>query len=281
MKRKLFLTLLSVLSCIAVSAQQDAEYWFKRYQTQVRNLGPAGVGVETIIDRWEEAAPEDPRVFHARFAFALTKGQSSNIVCKEGRTRYLGKRPCLTLKDSLGRDVNYFEEVSYDDTFFALALKSIDKACQLDPLELRYEFDRIAALFSYEKESPDLALAQIRALLARETASHPDWKLDGEPAPEGAVEQAMQEFCYSIYNIGSPQAYEHFYSLSTELGKCYRNNSSFVSNQGTYWLVAKDNPKKARSFYKKALKINPEDIAAKSNLELIQSLQSRKDRRSK
>ena len=52
MKRKLFLTLLSVLSCIAVSAQQDAEYWFKRYQTQVRNLGPAGVGVETIIDRW-------------------------------------------------------------------------------------------------------------------------------------------------------------------------------------------------------------------------------------
>ena len=53
MKRKLFLTLLSVLSCIAVSAQQDAEYWFKRYQTQVRNLGPAGVGVETIIDRWE------------------------------------------------------------------------------------------------------------------------------------------------------------------------------------------------------------------------------------
>lgn len=280
MKSKVLITLLAALLGISAYAQQDAEYWCNRYRTQVRNLGPAGVGVETILDRWEEAAPEDPRVYHARFAFALAKGQSSSIVSKD-RSRYLGNKPCLTLKDSLGRDVNYFEEVSYDDEFFALALRSIDKAARLDPQELRYRFEKINALISYEKESPDLALEEIRDLLALETSDHPAWKLDGETAPEGTVEQAMQEFCYSLYSIGSPQSYEHFYALSTELSKCYRNNSSFVSNQGTYWLVARDNPKKARSFYKKALKINPEDLAAKSNLDLIQSLQSRKGRSSK
>lgn len=60
------------------------------------------------------------------------------------------------------------------------------------------------------------------------------------------------------------------------MNKLEPNNTVFIDNIGSYWQVAKRNNKKAEKYYKKALKIDPEDYAATSNLKLIQSSKSRK-----
>ena len=55
------LTILCLLLCCFVSnAQNDAAAHAARYQRQVRNVGAAGVGVETLLDRWEADFPDDP-----------------------------------------------------------------------------------------------------------------------------------------------------------------------------------------------------------------------------
>lgn len=279
--RNLLLCAVGLLIAFASMAQEKgAAYWRQRYETQTRNLGPAGIGVETIIDRWEAELPEDPEAKLARFVYCFYKAQSVNIVEKDAQ-RFMGRKPALSLKDSLGKEVNYFEEEFYDEEYFAAALKAIDAAIALAPLDLRYAVEKISALFAYEKESPDLAYAEILAILDRDQNTHPNWKLDSKKLEEDSIEQLMQEYCLKLYNIGSPTAYDMFYELSVRLSKIYRKSSVFISNQASYWLVAKDNPRKAKSLYKKALKLDPEDYAAQSNLKVIQSLQSRKGQSSK
>ena len=58
---KRFLVILPALLLLAVqnSAAQSAAEYKSAYERQVRMLGQAGVGVETILDRWAEAAPDD------------------------------------------------------------------------------------------------------------------------------------------------------------------------------------------------------------------------------
>lgn len=267
------------LSCMAV-AQSGKDYWKKRYDTQVKNLGPAGIGVETIIGKWEAECPDDPEVHYARFAYNYTKSYKEVMVQKD-QPRYLGNRPTLTLKDSLGNDVFYYQDLSFDEELFSEALNSIDKAMSLDSKELRYYIDKIAVLMAYEKESPDMAFKEINALLDREISLHPQWHIDAVAADKNIMEDVMQELSASLYLVGTDTAYEMFYELSKRLASTYKHTSVFLSNIGSYWLVAKNNQKKAKSFYKKALKLNPEDYSAKENLKLIQSLQSRKGQPSK
>ena len=279
MKKTLILCAAALIS-LSAAAQLTPEYYKSQYQRQVKVLGPAGVGVETIIDKWERVAPEDGEMLEARFSYYLAKSRYSEVVRKD-QARYLGAKPVVTLKDSLGRPVNYFQEDFFVDSLFARSCTAIDRAIALYPDELRYRFDKISSLVQYEKESPDMALDELLKLIEHNNAAKPSWKLDGAEADEDTFIQAVQEYCFDFYRIGTPIGYEAFLNVSTRMSKLYPKNSAFVSNIGTYWLIAKDNGKKAKSFYKKALKLNPEDVAATSNMKLIQSSQSAKGRSSK
>ena len=116
---KKILILSALLVGAAAYAQTDAASYAARYERQVRNVGAAGVGVETILDRWETDFPDDPAVYDGRSKYYLAKSMSSSVVAKEG-SKYLGADPLFSLKDSLGRDVNYFEERFFVDSLFAL-----------------------------------------------------------------------------------------------------------------------------------------------------------------
>ena len=88
----------------------------QRYERQVRNVGVVGVGVETILDRWEKDCPDDPEMFKSKFDFNYAKSLSSKVV-QNPSSRFLGEKPVLTLKDSTGANVYYYQVNVFDDEY--------------------------------------------------------------------------------------------------------------------------------------------------------------------
>ena len=272
MKTRLIITFFAALSCAMLLAQSAGDDYLAKYQRQVRNAGVAGVGVQTIVDNWIAACPDDARAYEARFSYCFAKSRSTEIQPKNSE-RYLGQKPVLTLKDSTGRDVNYFQEDVFVDSLFASCLTAIDKALSLKPLELRYHFDKITAMLSYEKDCPDLSYNLVNELIDSFVKNKgADWTLDNEALPEDRDEvfcQCIGEFCYTFFQVGSPSSYRYFLALSEKMNKLYPKNPVFLDNIGSYWQVAEKNDKKALKYYKKALKLDPQDYAALNNIRLI------------
>lgn len=272
MKTRLIITFFAALSCAMLLAQSAGDDYLAKYQRQIRNAGVAGVGVQTIVDNWIAACPDDARAYEARFNYCFAKSRSTEIQPKNSE-RYLGQKPVLTLKDSTGRDVNYFQEDVFVDSLFASCLTSIDKALSLQPLELRYHFDKITAMLSYEKDCPDLSYELVNSLIDSFVKNKgADWTLDNEALPEDRDEvfcQCIGEFCYTFFQVGSPSSYRYFLALSEKMNKLYPKNPVFLDNIGSYWQVAEKNDKKALKYYKKALKLDPQDYAALNNIRLI------------
>lgn len=270
MKRHIIATAL-MLCTIGLAAQTTQEQFKQRYERQSRIAGPAGVGVETIITRWKEAFPEDPEACKAEFNYFYAKSLRTEVVRKDCE-KYLGVKPVLSIPDTSGVKVNFFEESFFTDSLFALSSTAISKAISLKPEELSYRLLKTAALLAYEKESPDLTCAEIRALVDMDKSQKPAWTFDGEPVDEDTFISCIQEYCRAFYNIGTSNSMECFREISEKMAALHPSNSTFVSNLGSYWLVGKKNGKKAIKYYNKAIKLNPEDYGAIKNCMLAARL---------
>lgn len=242
----------------------QTEKFEQKYNLLVSKLGPAGVGIETLLDNWAKADSTDEKLLTARFNYYLTKAQSAEIVTKPSR-KYLGMNPLLTLKDSLGRDVYYYQETVYDDEMFGKALKAAEKASSLYPDHIEFRFMKVNAYISYEKDSPDMALAYLLELADADAVRNRPWIYAGSKAEKTFFEEAMQEYCYSFYQIASQQSREAFYMLSEKMNRLHPDNLSFINNMGSYHMVVKEDYKTALKFYKKVLKKNPTDMIALQN----------------
>lgn len=261
MLKKIISVVLFVMSAAALSAQ--TVNYEQRYDLLVSRLGPAGVGIETLLGNWEKADSASVKLLAARFDYYFNKAQKAEVV-KKDRNRYLGMKPLLSLKDSTGRDVYYYQESFFDDEIYGMALKAADRAIALHPDRLDFRFMKANAYISYEKESPDMALAYLMAL-ADEDKTGKSWTFDGKKAEDGFFAEAMQEYCYSFYSIGSAQAMTAFLSLSEKmLGVC-PDNVGFMNNIGSYHMVADNNYKAALKCYGKVLKKHPDDYTAIRN----------------
>lgn len=265
--KKIMIIMAAVLLGLQASAQTEQEFK-DRYNRQVTAVGASGVGVETILDKWQKAFPESREAMEARFSFYLSKSMSENVTVKE-QSRFLGAEPMFSLNDSLGRKVNYFREFMYDDEVFGKAIKVLDEAVEKYPCDLAFRFDRISAYLAYEKESPDMASREILALIEYDNSRHPAWDSRGETVPDDYFTSGIQEYCYSLFSIGSPVSYEAFRTISETMNRLQPKNTVFLSNLGTYWLVAAKNNSKALSYYKKVLKIAPKDYPAIKNCVLM------------
>ncbi|MCR4824198.1 MAG: hypothetical protein K5849_02455 [Bacteroidales bacterium] len=273
--KRLTILIVSVLACAAAFAQDTTAEEFKgRYERLVRNVGYSGVGVETLLDRWEEAWPEDQAVHVARFNYYFLKSQRTEILPKPGQKRFLGNPPAMTLKDNDGNDIPYFEESFYDDDLFGEAIRVLDRQIAGHPAELRYRYLKVTALLAYEKEHPDMAAAELKQLIEHNASAHPSWTLDGEAVGEDIFQQGIGEYCYQFFHTGSPDSYGYFREISERMNKLYPKNPVFIDNIGSYWQVAEGNDKQAAKFYKKALKIDPDDYAARRNLQIIEKKQA-------
>lgn len=268
------ITIALLLSCMAAAAQYAGQFR-ERYTKQVKAVGADGVGVEYILNSWEKAFPDDCDMLEARHEYYLAKSRSEEI--KEMPSpRYLGQKPVLTLKDSLGRDVNYFVVPQFSDSLFRLSQEYIDKAIRLQPDALMYRFDKITALAAYEKDSPDMAATAMLDLIDYDASEHPSWTFRGESVSREEFEEAVQEYCYLFYKVGSANSYDSFRILSERMLKLNPKSTLFMNNLGAYWQVARRDDKKAAKYYKKVLKLAPGDETAKANLAIIEKNKQKK-----
>ncbi|MBO4465667.1 MAG: hypothetical protein J5748_03210 [Bacteroidales bacterium] len=273
--KKIIVTVLALVVAVAVAAQSTKEEYLEKYLRLVNRLSYSGVGIETFIDKWEAAFPDDGMMLEARCNYYLDKSMTTQLVAKEG-SKYLGNKPALSVPDSTGKVVNFFEEMFFDDELFGKAVSYLYKAIELYPTEMVYRNDLIECLFAYEKESPDMAVKEIEKIVEMEKTTHPEWLVNGVTAKDGDLSEMLSLRCLPLWNIGTPAAYESFYSLSQALAKLFPKDSNYQDNIGSYWLVAKGNDKKAMKFYKKALKLNPDDEVAKTNIKIIERRKAKK-----
>ena len=261
MKKILFFVALCV--AVSLSAQTPSERYEQRYNMLVSQFGAAGVGVETVLDNWAKVDSTNARLLLARFDLLFTKAQSVSVVMKD-KKKYLGMEPVLTFKDSLQRNVYCYQETFFDDDLYGQSIKAIDKAISVWPDRLDFRFVKANSLISYEKESPDMAMGYLRSLVAEAAARKTDWDYGQEKVGKDFVEDAMQEYCYTLFAIGSAQSREAFFNLSQFLSETFPENMQFVTNMGSYYLL-KEEYKTALKYYGKVLKKNPEDYSAIKN----------------
>lgn len=263
MKKIIIFAAALLLSYTAVMAQTESERYEQRYEMLASRLGPAGIGIETVLDNWAKVDSTNARMLLGRFSYYFTKAQTSEIVMKPQK-KYLGMDPLLTLKDSLGNDVYYFQQNVFDDELYGQAIKAADRAISFWPDRLDFRFMKANAYIAYEKESPDMALAFLTALVDENVRRKGAWEYEGTAADPDFFEDAMQEYCYSFYTIGSDAAREAFLTLSQKLSGLYPGNAGFMNNIGSYYLV-KHEYKTALKYYDKVLKKHPSDYTAIQN----------------
>ena len=91
----MMITVLSALLAGAFSLcaqpQQSREWHRERYDRQVKNVGIAGVGVGTILEKWENDYPEDLDMLNAKFEYYPAKAMRADMLLRGGR-RCSGER---------------------------------------------------------------------------------------------------------------------------------------------------------------------------------------------
>ena len=263
---KRFFTFLVALALpLSLLAQTSQEDYIRRYNNLVNRVGAAGVGVETLLDKWAEEYPDDMQQLLARFSFWFNKCQTSNVI-QLPQDRYLGREPILPMTDSLGRKNNYFEDIVYDDESFGLALEALDKAVALNPNRLDLRLLRIDALTAYEKGSPDMAFSALKSLVDENYRQHPAWEHEAVEKVDDEVFKALiQDYCFTFFRLGTDSSAEAFKSLSEYMLTYSKDDPLFLDNIGSYWLVSKKDYKKARKYYDQVLKKHPDDVTAIRN----------------
>lgn len=264
MKRSIIAALAALIS--VMSFAQSGKYE-QRYDLLVSKLGPAGVGVETVLNAWEQADSSDAKMLLGKFNYYFAKSQSVQVVDKPTK-KYLGMEPILTLKDSTGTDVFYYQETMYDDELYGMAIKAADKAIAFYPEKLDFRFLKANAYIAYEKESPDMAIAYLLSL-ADESISRKVWLYNDVQADAKFFSEAMLEYCFSFYSIGTPAAMNAFLALSERMNQIDPKNPAFINNIGSYHLVAKNDYKTALKYYNKVLRDYPDDYTAIKNCVLL------------
>lgn len=261
---KKLLAIAIMLSVSFALSGQTSERYEQRYDLLVSQFGPAGVGIETVLDNWEKVDSTNAKMLLGRFTYFFTKAQIGQVEARPGK-KYLGMDPVLTLKDSLGNDIHYFNINVFDEELFAHAMKTADKAVSIWPDRLDFRFMKTNAYIAYEKESPDMALAYLSALADENVRRKSSWEYEGVKVDQDFFQDAMQEYCYSFYSLGTPAGYEAFRALSEKLAAMFPDNPQFMNNLGSYYLIAKEDYKTAYKYYNKVLKAHPDDFSAIKN----------------
>ena len=266
--KRIGLALAALLCMIPAFAQTTAQEYLSRYQLLVGKLGLDGVGIETLVQRWEADFPDDVDMLCAKYNYYFTKCQESKIMPKD-QERFMGAEPLLSLKDSTGAKVNYFTEVFFDDEMYGLASQALDKAIRLRPDDVSLRFSKISSLLAYEKESPDMATQVLKGLIDYDGSSHPSWKYGEEAFSGEDFRSAIQEFCVALFRIASPTSFEAFKTVSEKMLAYHPKDVDFLNNLGSYYLACKKDYKTAQKYYAKTLKLDPDNYGAVKNCVIL------------
>lgn len=261
---------ITLLLCTAITLQaQTTEDYLSRYNMLVSRVGYDGIGVETLLDKWEAADPVDINHMLARFNFWLSKAVRDSVVTSS-KPNYLGLEPLLSTKDSTGRSLYYFNEPLYDPLTFDKAISYLDKALEHDNGRLDIMLTKADALVSYEKEIPDSSTDFILKLVDLNFSRKAKWDCPSVEVTEAVFFDAIEHYCITFFNIGSPAALEAMFKVSSRVVKSRPAETRFINFIGAYYVKAKKDDKKALKYYRQSLKLEPENAVAQQNVNLIQ-----------
>lgn len=260
----LFLALLGALLPLSAQENVSPQEFLRRYNNLVQRVGVDGVGVETLLDKWEAACPEDEQQQVARFRFCFERSRTPQVI-RLDKDRYLGQEALLPMTDSTGKKCNFFQDYLYDDDLFASALQAIDKAIAAKPDRLDYRLAKADALIAYEKEEPDMALQELKSLVDRHFTLNPAWEYNGMDAvsPEQFC-AFIQDECVALFRLGTDASAAAFRSLSEHMLSYSKDHPLFLDNLGSYHLVRKEY-RQARKYFDRVLKKHPSDMTALRN----------------
>ncbi len=267
MKRLVLLAAVLLMGS-AVFGQEAARDFKGRYDRLVAQVGASGLGVETLLKKWEQETPDDPELLMAKFSFFLEKSQTTRIDTLR-TAKYLGNTPVLSLRDSLGRTLNYFQMTDYDDDLFRQASESADAAIAALPDRLDFRLYKISALIGYEKDSPDMAKAEINKLIDYHYTSHPKWVYPGLEVDDEVFSASIQEYCVAFFKMGTEGTYQAFGDIAGKMLSYKPSDLLFLTDLGSYQLVALHDSKAALKTYKKVLKKDPDNYTAIKNCVLL------------
>lgn len=274
MMKKTFFIFAALLLTLLSNAQ-TSENFLARYNSLIARVGYSGVGVETLIDRWEKADPVDVNHMIARFNFYLDKSERDTVVVsyKQG---YLGLEHVLELKDSLGRKTYLFREPLYDEVLFAKAMESLDDAIAMDNTRLDFLITKAETLSYYEKEHPARSADLVLDLVSRHFSAGSKWECSEMEVNDEIFLSSVQKFCVAFFNVGSPDSYEAMRKISALVLKFRPKEVNFINNMGAYYASCKKNDKKALKYYTQAQKLDPSDAVSRQNIGLIQRREAAK-----
>ena len=72
----------AMFMALNLSAQTSDKYE-QRYDLLLSQFGPAGVGIETVLDKWESVDSTNAKMLYARFNYLFTKAQTSAVVTRQ------------------------------------------------------------------------------------------------------------------------------------------------------------------------------------------------------
>lgn len=263
---KRILVILLSLATLTAMAQETftQEEFLRRYKNLVARVGASGVGVETLLNRWAEAYPEDVQQMLARFSFCYARCQTTRLEQKPV-DRYLGREPILPMTDSLGNKCNYFEVTDFDEELYAQANLAIDQAIAAAPEHLDYRLVKLDAMLAFEQGNPDMTLQQLKALADYHFKQHPAWVYEGMGEVDNEQFKAfMQDYCVALFHLGTPGGSEAFKAFSEYLLTYCKDEPLYLNNLGSYYLTKKDF-KKAQKCFDQVLKKDPSDMTALRN----------------
>ena len=253
--------LLAAFVLPAAAQTETRENYQDKYNRLVQKNGAAGLGVETLLNKWLADYPGDADALLGKFLYYYAKSQTTQVVIKDQK-KFLGQDPVLTLADSLGKVSYYYEELFFDDELFGQAMQAADKMIRSYPDRIDLRFYKISALTGYEKDKPEMAVSELRSLVDYHVSVRPAWTHPEYVVDEDFFLAAIQEYCITYFRYATPAAYEAFRALSQRGLEYYPDNTMFLNNMGSYYFVYKKDDKNASKYYNKVLKLKKDDMTA-------------------